>query len=390
MSLIKLDLNGGTVESNSATKAVLASAKIVFGAKGEAIVKRMEEMVKVKELDTSKIDYILDQIKTSSDEELLKWKKTASGKATITSARALVSAKSLIQVINALRSIKVPRVATQTGLKGTSAPTAKTRTPVKAEHASRTNTQKALPKVNIASITPKAMNTVSQAQVDSIAAQLTAAIGIPFRGEPVEAPGLSSSPWHFVALRMHGRANPGFGKFHAIYINPPYYYNKEQSTAGWSVTAETKDDQLAFGKSMLKPTAAAIAKEVKRVLKLAPNTKVKQVDMPKTYKITELRRMTHTQRVAFTKKLNLVLGLDSLVYGISNNGESFKSEPGEEWEMQGHLGARNVFITFDGPYDNEQTGKWSVSMDDLDDGVQESFTANDFDAMRSFIHNSKK
>lgn len=128
--LISLSTADG-VESHSATKAVIASSKLVFGTKGEAIVKRMEELVKIKELDTSKIDYVLDQIKTSTDADLQKWKATASGKATITSVRALVSAKSLVQVINALRSIKVPRAATQTGLKGTSAPVAKTKTPVK-------------------------------------------------------------------------------------------------------------------------------------------------------------------------------------------------------------------------------------------------------------------
>lgn len=382
MSLIKLDLNGGTVESNSATKAVLASAKIVFGAKGEAIVKRMEEMVKVKELDTSKIDYILDQIKTSSDEELLKWKKTASGKATITSARALVSAKSLVQVINALRSIKVPRVAAKTGVKGTAGVVAKRRTPTKPVVSQRTNTQAPLPKVTISSITPKFMNTVSQAQIDSIAQQLTEATGLTFSGQPVQNANGQSSPWQFIALNPNAR-------YVSVSIDPPFYFNEYSSSSAWGVSAETKGGKFAFGNQMRKPSVAALAKEVKSLV--GKTTKVanavKQLDMPKTYKITELRRMTHTQRVAFTKTLNKVLGLDSLVYGIDNRGESFKSDPGEEWEMQGHVGAKDVHITFDGPYDNEQTGTWRVTMGD--DEADESFTANDFDAMRSFIHNNK-
>ncbi|QQO90322.1 hypothetical protein pEaSNUABM5_00180 [Erwinia phage pEa_SNUABM_5] len=385
MSLINLKLDGGTVESTSATQAVIASAKLVFGVKGEAIVKRMEEMVKVKELDTSKIDYILDQIKTSTDDELRKWKATASGKATITSARALVSAKSLVQVINALRGIKVPRVATKTGVKGTAGVVAKTRTPTKPVVAQRTDTQKALPKVNLRSITPKFMNTVSQAQIDSIAAQLSEATGLTFAGQPVQNANGQSSPWNFIALNPNAR-------YVSVNIDPPFHFNEYSSSSAWGVSAQTKGGKFAFGNQLRKPTVQALAKEVRAVVGTASKVAkaVKKLDMPKTYKITELRRMTHTQRVAFTKKLNLVLGLDNLVYGISNNGESFKSEPGEEWEMQGHLGGSDVFITFDGPYDNEQTGKWSVSMNDLDDGEQESFTANDFDGMRSFIHNNKK
>ena len=381
MPAITLNLDEG-VDSTSATKAVLASAKLVFGTKSDAIVKRLEELVKIKELDTSKIDYVLDQIKTSQDADLQKWKTTVAGKNAIAGCRALVSAKSLVQVINALRSFKVPRVATQVGLKGTATPTAKTKTPGKPVVATRTDTQKALPKVTLSSITPKFMNTVSQAQIDSIAQQISEATGLTFAGQPVQNANGQSSPWTFIALNPNGR-------YVSVSIDPPYFFNEYSSSTAWAVSAETKAGKFAIGNQLRKPTAAALAKEVKslvgstrRVVKA-----VKQLDMPKTYKIAELRRMTHTQRVAFTKKLNLVLGLDALVYGIDNRGESFKSVPGDEWEMEGHVGAQNVHITFDGPYDNEQTGKWRVTMGD--DEADESFTANEFDAMRAFIHNNK-
>lgn len=384
MPLINLSLTG-VEASTSATKATIENAKMVLGAKGEAIVKRMEELVKIKELDTAKIEYVLDQIKTGTEADLQKWKTSAGGKTTIKGVRALVSAKSLVQVINALRAIKVPRVATKTGVKGTAGVVAKTRTPTKPVVAQRTDTQKPLPKVTLSSISPKFMNTVSQAQIDSIAAQLSEATGFTFAGQAVENANGQSSPWTFVALNPNAR-------YVSVSIDPPFYFNEYSSSAAWGVSAQTKGGKFAFGKQLRKPTVQALAKEVRAVVNTASKVAkaVKKLDMPKTYKITELRRMTHTQRVAFTKRLNLVLGLDSLVYGISNNGESFKSEPGEEWEMQGHLGGSNVFITFDGPYDNEQTGKWSVSMNDLDDGEQESFDANDFDGMRSFIHNNKK
>ncbi|AQT28648.1 hypothetical protein YOLOSWAG_169 [Erwinia phage vB_EamM_Yoloswag] len=381
MPLINLNLNTG-VASTSATKAQVALAKELFGTKGEAIVKRLEDLHKIKELNTdTKVLPVLDLLKTDSA-QVAAFKKTAGGKSTITGVRALVQAKTLVQIVNALRQIKAPR-ASKTGLKGTATPTARTKTPGKPVVAARTNTQKDLPKVNIASISPKFMNTVSQAQIDSIAAQISEATGLEFAGLPVQNANGQSSPWHFVALNPNGR-------YVSVSIDPPFHFNEYSSSSDWSVSAETKGGKFAFGSPMRKPTAAALAKEVRAVVGKTSSVinKVKAVDMPKTYKITELRNMTHTQRVTFTKKLAQVLGADSLVYGIDNSGESFKSKPGEEWEIDGHVGTNSLHISFDDPYNGTDKGKWIITPGDGSDS--KSFTANDFDGMRAFIHNKKR
>lgn len=381
MPVINLNLlDTGIEDSTSATKAVLASAKVMFGPKGDAIVTRMEQMVKIKELDTSRIDYVLDMIKTKNDDELRKWKATAQGKSIITSARALVTAKSLVQVINILRQIKVPKTVTQTGVKGTAGVVAKTRTPTKPVVAQRTDTQKALPKVNFAAVTPKFVGKASQAQMDSLAAQLSDATSLTFAATIVQTNG-QSAPWQLLALNPNGR-------YISVSIDPPFTFHEYAGSNEWQVSAQTKGGSFAFGSPLRKPTVQALAKEIKSVLGKAANTKVKAVDMPKTYKITELRRMTHAQRVAFTKKLTTVLGVDSLVYGIDNSGESFKSQPGEEWEMEGHFGANSLHISFDDPYNGTDKGKWIVTPGDGSDS--KTFTANDFDGMRAFIHDKKR
>lgn len=238
MSLIKLNLNKEqSVKSVSATKPQLANAAILFGKNAAVIIKRLEELVKIKELDTSKLSALLDVLKDEDATQSLA--KKAAGKTLVTAVRNLYKAKTLVATINALRAIKIK---------------------------------------------PAAGNAVAATTKRGAAKQLSAV------------------------------------------------------------------DQSAIG----DVTAAS------------------------------LRKMTHAQRVAFTNKLVHILGLEKLTYGIDNRGESFKSKPGDEWEMDGHVGQLSVHLTFDDPYNGTSKGKWILS---LNTGVDDkSFAFNDFEGIKAAIN----
>lgn len=239
MSLIKLNTEAEqTVTSVSATtKPQQANAAILFGKNATVILKRLDELVKIKELDTSKLEAILDLLKDAAATEA--YAKKAAGKSLVTAVRNLYKAKTLVATINALRAIKIK---------------------------------------------PTATNAVASTGKRGAAKQISAV------------------------------------------------------------------DQSAIG----------------------------------DVTVAGLRKMTHAQRVAFTNKLVHILGLEELTYGIDNRGESFKSKPGDEWEMEGHVGQLGVHLTFDDPYNGKSKGKWILS---LNTGVDDkSFAFDDFEGIKAAIN----
>ncbi|QYW03139.1 hypothetical protein pEaSNUABM13_00180 [Erwinia phage pEa_SNUABM_13] len=110
MSLIKLNFDKEqTVKSESATKPQLANAAILFGKNAAVIIKRLEELVKIKELDTSKLSTMLELLKDEDATQSLA--KKAAGKTLVTAVRNLYKAKTLVATINALRAIKIKPAA---------------------------------------------------------------------------------------------------------------------------------------------------------------------------------------------------------------------------------------------------------------------------------------
>ncbi|QYW03822.1 hypothetical protein pEaSNUABM46_00179 [Erwinia phage pEa_SNUABM_46] len=110
MSLIKLNLDkASSVKSVSATKPQQANAAILFGKNAAVLVKRLEELVKIKELDTTNLSTLLDVLKDEAATESLA--KKASGKTLVTAVRNLYKAKTLVATINALRAIKIKPTA---------------------------------------------------------------------------------------------------------------------------------------------------------------------------------------------------------------------------------------------------------------------------------------
>lgn len=99
------------IESTSATKRQLSNAKLLFGAKGEALIKTLEDLRKVKELDTKVLDHLFDVLaKDNGDSVLLtKYSKNAVGKKNIERLKLLPKQKTLLQVIGLLESLKVPK-----------------------------------------------------------------------------------------------------------------------------------------------------------------------------------------------------------------------------------------------------------------------------------------
>ena len=259
MPLINLNLNTG-VASTSATKAQVALAKELFGAKGEAIVKRLEDLHKIKELNTdTKVLPVLDLLKTDSA-QVAAFKKTAGGKSTITGVRALVQAKTLVQIVNALRQIKAPR-ASKTGLKGTASPTARTKTPV------RDN-----PDVpDIAQLKPQFFNTPTQESMEALAANISSALGMKFRAELDTNNNFQGSAWSFVY--KHGK-----GTVKSIRLEPPFTHHDISSSKTWSIMLTLSNGDLIGGKEMRKITYPLLKAEVQRLIKTAP----KKVDKKTT------------------------------------------------------------------------------------------------------------
>lgn len=262
MSLITLKDTGEVPSVSAVNKTQQANGAVLFGKNATVILKRLDELVKIKELDTSKLEAILDVLKDADATTALA--KKAAGKNLVTAVKNLYKAKTLVATINALRAIKIKpatanavtpakAAATKVGAKGP-APTVKTKVV-----ASRVDTNADLPAVNVTRITPKFMATVSQGQIDAIAQQLSTATGLTFVGVHQPSNG-QSSEWTFEAQ------NPN-GKFKSISVEPPFEYHEYMKSSDWAVSGVTKGGLIAMGSGPLKrPTLSAIAKEVKHVL----------------------------------------------------------------------------------------------------------------------------
>lgn len=261
--MYNMTMKSGTVVSLSAVnKAQVANASILFGKNAQVLVKRIDELVKIKELDTAKLEAILDILKDADATTALA--KKAAGKNLVTAVKALYKAKTLVAVINGLRAIKIkptdPNATTKTAAKAQ--PVAKTKGDTGAKAAKvvavPVNQNAELPKVNLSRITPAFMKTVSQAQIDAVAAQLTEATGMTFVGVYQETNG-QSSPWTFEAT------NPKAG-YKSVSIDPPYAFHSQMTSVKWAVSAVNSKGQIFIGRELKAPSAATLANAVKDVI----------------------------------------------------------------------------------------------------------------------------
>jgi hypothetical protein len=121
------------------------------------------------------------------------------------------------------------------------------------------NANAKLPAVNIASIGPKFMNSVTQSKIDAIAAQLSAATGLTFIGSHTPSNG-QSSDWSFIAQNPNSR-------YRAVHIDPPYEFHEYESSPDWHISAETNDGRYAISQERLrKCSAETIAKAVAKLV----------------------------------------------------------------------------------------------------------------------------
>lgn len=113
------------ISLSAVNKKQTANAAILFGKNAAVLIKRLDELVKVKELDTAKIEAILDML--NDEDATTAYAKKAAGKNLATAVKNLYKAKTLVATINALRAIKIK-------------PTAGNITPAKTTRPVRSNT----------------------------------------------------------------------------------------------------------------------------------------------------------------------------------------------------------------------------------------------------------
>lgn len=98
--LIKVNL------STSASKKQIKGAKILFGSKGESIIKSLEEASKSKFLATGQVDALLDWLKGADEAAVQKYADSAAGKKLVAPAKAYANNKSFDGKMKALAAIK--------------------------------------------------------------------------------------------------------------------------------------------------------------------------------------------------------------------------------------------------------------------------------------------
>lgn len=103
--------SGAIVSVSAANKKQIANAEILFGKNAKLIVKKIDELVKIKELDTSKLSAVLDLLNDA--DATTAFAKKAAGKSLVTAMKNLYKAKTLVAVINGIRAIKMKPVAIQ-------------------------------------------------------------------------------------------------------------------------------------------------------------------------------------------------------------------------------------------------------------------------------------
>lgn len=108
----EITLPSGTIVSvSAANKKQIANAEILFGKNAKLIVKKIDELVKIKELDTAKLSAVLDLLNDA--DATTAFAKKAAGKSLVTAMKNLYKAKTLVATINGLRAIKIKPVAIQ-------------------------------------------------------------------------------------------------------------------------------------------------------------------------------------------------------------------------------------------------------------------------------------
>lgn len=125
MSLITMKDTDEVPSVSAVNKTQQANGAILFGKNATVILKRLAELIKIKELDTSKLEAILDVLADADATTALA--KKAAGKNLVTAVKNLYKAKTLVATINALRAIKIK-------------PTAGNITPAKTTRPVRSNT----------------------------------------------------------------------------------------------------------------------------------------------------------------------------------------------------------------------------------------------------------
>ncbi|WAK44625.1 hypothetical protein [Erwinia phage vB_Ea_2910A] len=103
--------SGAVVSVSAANKKQIANAEILFGKNAKLIVKKIDELVKIKELDTAKLSAVLDLLNDA--DATTAFAKKAAGKSLVTAMKNLYKAKTLVATINGLRAIKMKPVAIQ-------------------------------------------------------------------------------------------------------------------------------------------------------------------------------------------------------------------------------------------------------------------------------------
>lgn len=94
-------------ESTSATPKQKVNAKSMFGAKGDNIVAIIESLVKSKGVDSSKLDHVLTALK--KEETATAYADSAVGKKNILVLKTLLKAKSVLDALEVISKIKVPK-----------------------------------------------------------------------------------------------------------------------------------------------------------------------------------------------------------------------------------------------------------------------------------------
>lgn len=386
------------ISLSAVNKKQTANAAILFGKNAAVLIKRLDELVKIKELDTAKIEAIMDML--NDEDATTAYAKKAAGKNLVTAVKNLYKAKTLVATINALRAIKIkltdpnkvaavkPEKVAKTRVRGKEAPVKPA-----VVLARPVNANAKLPAVNIASIGPKFMNSVTQSKIDAIAVQLSAATGLTFIGSHTPSNG-QSSDWSFIAQNPNSR-------YRAVHIDPPYEFHEYESSPDWHISAETNDGRYAISQERLrKCSAETIAKAVTKLVGKIDKkgTKAKAVAATKTvptfkYSASALLAMTQAQRVKATKELSSSLGsLAHLQYGIDNNGMALSpAKRGEAWYIDGSYGNNAIYISFhDVDEGTEYRNKWRVTTGLSSGNVDEKvFAASDIAGIKKFLEKHK-
>lgn len=350
MSLIKLNTgNTETVVSVSAvTKTQQANATVLFGKNATVLVKRLDELNKIKELDTAKIRAILDVL--SDNEATAALAKKAAGKTLVTAVKNLYKAKTLVATINALRAIRIKVNATNE----LSAKAKTTKLGAVKPGADQTWAQKAQGKI---------VNNQHYV-IDETRAGNDRIIKGPFRTENE-------------ALK-HVYKPKGVSK------GVVYQY----VATGRECLAEnliwTQHPEMDFDAEADKLSKTTAGKQKR------PDAKVPSAFK---YTATQLLSMAQAQRVKTTAQLEKALGdLADLNYGVSNNGMDLDpAKKGDSWYIDGSYGNGAIYISFDDVDEGREFhNKWRVtaglSSGDID---EKTFAVGDIAGIKAFLEKHK-